>query len=86
MNRDITSRREAEQLSTRLERIIDDPSNAVYVFNEQTLKFLQVNRDACENLRYTADELMTMTPLDIKLEHDAENFRDLLAPLRSGER
>jgi PAS domain S-box-containing protein len=66
MNRDITSRREAEQLSTRLERTID--------------------RGACENLGYTADELRTMTPLDIKLEHDAENFRDLLAPLRSGER
>lgn len=86
MNRDITSRREAEQLSTRLERTIDDPSNEVYVFNEQALKFLQVNRGACENLGYTADELRTMTPLDIKLEHDAENFRDLLAPLRSGER
>ena len=86
MNRDITSRREAEQLSTCLGRIIDDSSNEVYVFDEQTLKSLQVNRGACENLGYTADELMTMTSLDIKLEHDAENFRDLLAPLRSGER
>jgi len=86
MNRDITSRREAEQLSTRLGRIIDDSSNEVYVFDAQTMKFLQVNRGACENLGYTADELMTMTPLDIKPEHDADNFGDLLAPLRSGER
>lgn len=50
------------------------------------MKFLQVNRGACENLGYAADELMTMTPLHIKPEHDAENFGDLFAPLRSGER
>ena len=35
MNRDISSRLEAEQLSTRLGRIIDDSSNEVYVFDYQ---------------------------------------------------
>lgn len=85
INRDITSRREAEQLNTRLGRIVDDSSNEVYVFDEQSLKFLQINRGACENLGYSADEMMTMTPLDIKPEYDAEKLGDLLEPLRSGE-
>lgn len=85
INRDITSRREAEQLNTRLGRIVDDSSNEVYVFDAESMKFLQINRGACENLGYTAEELMTLTPLDIKPEYDAENFEDLLAPLRSGE-
>lgn len=86
INRDITSRREAEQLNTRLGRIVDDSSNEVYVFDERSLKFLQINRGACENLGYTADELMTMTPLDIKPEFEAKKFNELLAPLRSGEK
>lgn len=85
MNRDITRRREAEQLTTRLGRIIDDSSNEVYVFDAKTLKFLQVNRGACENLGYTAEELMGMTPLDIKPDYDSENFADLLDRLRTGE-
>ena len=85
MNRDITSRREAERLSTRLGRIIDDSSNEVYVFDAKTLKFLQVNRGACENLGYTAEELMNMTPLDIKPEYNPEDFKDLLDQLRTGE-
>jgi two-component system, sensor histidine kinase and response regulator len=85
MNRDITSRREAERLSTRLGRIIDDSSNEVYVFDEKTLKFLQVNRSVCENLGYIADELLGMTPVDIKPEYDLEDFEILLDRLRAGE-
>ena len=84
MNRDISSRLEAEQLSTRLGRIIDDSSNEVYVFDEKTLKFLQVNRGACENLGYTPEELVTMTPLDIKPEYSQENFDEVLNQLRAG--
>lgn len=85
INRDITGRREAEQLNTRLGRIVDDSSNEVFVFDEQTLQFLQINRGACENLGYTAEELMMMTPLDIKPEYDADNFNEVLDTLRSGE-
>ncbi|CAN0455388.1 unnamed protein product, partial [Laminaria digitata] len=86
MNRDITGRREAEKLSTRLGRIIDDSSNEVFVFDEQSLQFRQVNRAACENLGYSADELMTMTPLDLKPEYSLEDFQALLETLRSGDK
>jgi len=85
MNRDITSRRGAERVSTRLGRIIDDSSNEVYVFDATTLKFLQVNRGACENLGYSAEELMSMTPLDIKPDYVSENFKEMLDRLRTGE-
>ena len=83
--RDITARRQAERLNTRLGRIVDESTNEIYVFDERSMKFLQANRGACENLGYTADEIMRMTPLDIKPEFEAENFEEILAPLRSGE-
>jgi two-component system, sensor histidine kinase and response regulator len=85
INRNITSRKQAEQLNTRLGRIVDASSNEVYVFDEASLNFLQVNHGACENLGYSVDELLTLTPIDIKPEYDAESFNEALAPLRSGE-
>jgi two-component system, sensor histidine kinase and response regulator len=85
INRDITGRKQAEQLNTRLGRIIDDSSNEVYVFDETSLKFLQLNHGACENLGYSAEELETLTPVDIKPEFDLETFSEMLAPLRTGE-
>ena len=85
INRDITSRKQAEQLNSRLGRIVDASSNEVYVFDEASLKFLQVNHGACENLGYSIDELLTLTPIDIKPEFDAVSFDEALAPLRSGE-
>lgn len=85
LNRDITIRRQAEQLNTRLGRIVDDSSNEVYVFDESSLKFLQINRGARENLGYSTEELLNLTPLDLKPEFDAVNFNTLLEPLRTGE-
>jgi two-component system, sensor histidine kinase and response regulator len=86
INRDITSRKQAEQLNTRLGRIVDASSNEVYVFDESSLKYLQINHGACENLGYSVDELMTLTPVDLKPEFDAVSFDEMIAPLRSGEK
>lgn len=85
INRDITSRKQAEQLNTRLGRIVDDSSNEVYVFDETSLKFLQVNHGACENLGYSDEEMMTLTPVDLQPEFSDESFAEILAPLRSGK-
>ncbi|WP_461570122.1 PAS domain S-box protein [Thermincola ferriacetica] len=59
--------------------------NEIYIFHPETLKFVAVNRGARENLGYTAEELSTMTPLDLKPELDLQSFRELLNPLVSGE-
>lgn len=86
INRDITSRKQAEQLNTRLGRIVDASSNEVYVFDEASLKFLEINHGACANLGYSIDELLTLTPVDIKPEFDAVSFDEMIAPLRSEEK
>ena len=83
---DITARKEAESLNTRLGRIIEQSISEVYVFDVKTLRFLTVNRGARENIDYTMEELKDLTPLDIEPEFTRRKFMRLTKPLRDGRR
>ncbi|NQV21209.1 MAG: PAS domain-containing protein, partial [Rhodospirillales bacterium] len=54
---DVTEKREFETLTTRFGRIIEQSVNEIYVFDSETLKFVQVNYGGRKNLGYTMDEL-----------------------------
>lgn len=86
INRDISARREAERLSTRLGRIIDESSNEIYVFESDTLVLVQINRGATQNLGYTEPELKQMSVLDITSAYYRESFEELVTPLRDGSK
>ena len=60
--RNITDERRAEQLNARLGRILEGSINEVYVYDSETLRFLMVNRAALDNLGWTLDEILTLTP------------------------
>jgi PAS domain S-box-containing protein len=82
--RDVTERKRVEALSNRMGRILDDSFNEIYIFDVQTFKYVEVNRGACENLKYTKEELLQLTPLDIFPEFGPERFENLIKPLRRG--
>ncbi len=82
--RNIDARKRAEQLSTRLGRIVEESTNEIFVFDSETLKFIQVNNGARENLGYTLDEVRELTPVCIKPEFDEARFRKFIQPLRDG--
>ena len=82
--RDITERKRLEALSNRMGRILDDSFNEFYIFDVQTFKYVQVNRGACENLGYTMEEILQLTPFDIFPEFGPERFEKLIYPLRCG--
>jgi diguanylate cyclase (GGDEF)-like protein/PAS domain S-box-containing protein len=82
--KDITSRMEAESLAARLGRILDSSSNEIYVFDRDTLRFLQANAGACRNLGYSLEELRELTPVDLKPDFDLARFNSLIDPLRLG--
>ncbi len=82
---DVTERKRAEDMLSRLGRILDASSNEIYVFDAQTLRLIQVNQGAQRNLGYTVEELKTLTPLDLKPQLTRDSFEALLAPLRSGQ-
>lgn len=81
---DVTDKREAESLSTRLGRIWDRSVNEIYLFDAETLKFVQTNSTGLRNLGYSIEELREMTPLDLKRNMPPEEFMSLLASLKEG--
>jgi two-component system, cell cycle sensor histidine kinase and response regulator CckA len=82
---DLTPRRQAEEAEQSLGRIIDGSLNEIYIFDAQTLRFIQVNRGAQVNLGYSMDELREMTPVDIQPKFTLGTFSELILPLSSGE-
>lgn len=80
---DLSNLKRAEEEATQLGRILEDSLNEIFIFDAETLKFVFVNRGALSNIRYTASELMQMTPVDIKPLFTRQQFEELLQSLQS---
>jgi two-component system cell cycle sensor histidine kinase/response regulator CckA len=78
---DITERKQAEETIARFGRIFKDSLNEIYLFEPDSLRFVQANPAALNNLGYTMEELKKLTVLDIKPEMTAESFTRFIAPL-----
>jgi PAS domain S-box-containing protein len=85
---EITDRKRAEQDRERLYRdlrefraTLDTTRDSVYIFDPGTLRFRYVNRGAIESTGYSREELLRMSPVDLKPEYDEARFRQLLGPL-----
>lgn len=83
--RDLTELKNLEAEETTLGRIIEESLNEVYIFEVDSLKFIQVNRGGRENLGYSLEELRKLTPPDLKPKISREEFMDLIKPLLSDE-
>ena len=82
--RDITQRKQSEERVDYLGQILDESLNELYVFDAETLQFLQVNKGGLNNLGYTMGEMSNMTPLHLNPNFSGESFRLLIEPLRKG--
>ncbi|SDE12967.1 PhnD/SsuA/transferrin family substrate-binding protein [Desulfuromonas thiophila] len=83
-HQDISERKLSELEKKRFDRIFDQSVNEIYLFDADTLRFLQANRAALDNLGYSEQELRQMTPLDIKPEYDLASFKQAIQPLVEG--
>jgi len=81
----IFERNEAEENSLRLGRILEQSSNEIYIFDVDTLQFIQVNQGARQNLGYSMDELNALTPINLKPSISKQDFFELIKPLQKGE-
>jgi PAS domain S-box-containing protein len=82
--RDITERLAAEAESREVHRVLDRTRDAVLMFDAGTLRFTYVNEGAIRQLGYTRDELLTMTPLQVKPDFDEAEYRALVASVPAG--
>lgn len=80
--RDTTERGRVEDERASLGRILEESRNEIFVFDDRTLKFRLVNREARRNLGFSLEELQQMTPVDIKPEFTAETFAEMVEPVR----
>jgi PAS domain S-box-containing protein len=68
-----------------IKSLMDQIGVCVFVFDPKSFLFTYVNKGAVEQLGCTREELLNMRPIDIKPEYDENSFRQLVAPLLSGE-
>jgi PAS domain S-box-containing protein len=80
---DISELRQAQSLSERLGHILDRSLNEIYVFDAETLRFVQANYGARQNMGYSSAEMLQLTPVDIKPEYTEEQFEAVIEPLRN---
>jgi PAS domain S-box-containing protein len=82
---DITERKRKEKELNHWARIFDESLNEIFVFDADTFNFINVNKEAQRNIGYTMDELLTMTPVDIKPGLNKPKFLKLIQPLLEDE-
>jgi len=81
-----TEAENAHTQSVRFGRVLDESSNEIYLFDAETLKFIQVNRGARENLGYSLEELQSLTPMDLEPDFTRKDVDAITKPLRQGQK
>lgn len=82
---DITERKKANEVQAQLAKIVDSAVTELYIFDQDTLKFLDANKAALSNLGYTQKQLFKKTPVDIKPNMNKEDFLEKIKPVRTGK-
>lgn len=84
--RDISRQQQAEEEISRFKTTLDMTLDCVFMFSPETLRFFYVNQGAMEQVGYSYNELLRMTPVGLMTEHDEDSFRQLLRPMIDGTR
>ncbi len=80
------SRSRSEKVLSQFKTTLDQTMDCVFMFEPASLKFFYVNQGAMEQVGYSENELMNMTPCDIKPDISEAEFRAMIEPLISGKR
>ena len=81
---DITEHKRVELETKQWLGLLDATRDGIFIFDPESLRFSYVNQGAVDQTGYSRAELLTMTPLSIKLEFTEQRFREVLAPMVTG--
>ncbi|GJL54644.1 MAG: hypothetical protein NPIRA02_17760 [Nitrospirales bacterium] len=79
------TRKKGEARQSELLQMLEASLNELYIFDFDTLTFIEVNSGARDNLGYSNEELSGLTPLDLMVEFSSDSFNRLVRPIRTGE-
>lgn len=85
-SRDVTHQKRAEADKERLQALIEDALNELYLVDPKTMKFTFGNTKALENLGYSLAEFIKLGPHDIAGNRNKKFFKGLFAPILSGKK
>ena len=85
LTEEIAEHRLAEAEVLRFKNVLDNTLDMIFMFEPESLRFVYVNQGAVLSMNYSREELLGMTPYQIKPLIPEQNFRQLIAPLLSGE-
>lgn len=83
---DVSDREKILRERALLYQTIDQSSNEVFIFRADTLRITYASKGALKNLGYANQEILEMTPLDLKKAMPEKEFRSILEQLLSREK
>ena len=84
--RDISRQQQAEEEISRFKTTLDMTLDCVFMFSPDSLRFFYINQGAMEQVGFSYNDLLRMTPVDILTEYDTDSFRSMLQPMIDGRR
>ena len=78
-------RQRTTQELNRFKHTLDQTLDMIFIFDAETLRFEYLNDGAIKSMGYSRDELLQMTPYDIKPLITETEFHALIQPLRNGQ-
>ncbi len=81
---DISKEIRAYRTVKEFKDMLDQVHDCIFMFRTDTLRFTYVNLCVTIQLGYSGEELLLMSPLDIKPEFTEASFRERLQPLLDG--
>ena len=82
VQQDVSDKLHALDKVAQLGEVLEASLNEVYICDQESLRFVHVNRSAHSNLGYSMEELQTFTPLDIAPGMREETLDVLISQLR----
>ncbi len=82
--RDISEQKKSEQALQQFKTTLDQTMDCVFMFHPLSLKFFYVNAGGIAQVGYSEQELLAMTPVNIKPDYDENLFRSMINSMIQG--
>ena len=83
---DITEQINSQHELNQFKSTLDKTSDCVFIFKaDESLRFTYANSGAKKQIGYGLDEMLSMTPYDIKPYFTEQQFREFIRPMLDGE-